>query len=142
VAIYNLPTKVDKTAAKNAGFTIVELLLAIIVGAIMTSITSMIVINQSHISQRGRDAILSNSYAEAKIEGLRSAGYNNLTNATTDVTGELPDELKAPRSGSLQISDASTGIKQVDLTITYNDQGTPRTYSYKTYIGELGVGQN
>ena len=123
------------------GFTIVELVVAMVVGSILAGATTLIIVDQARISQLGRDVTLANSYAETTVEGLRSQGFNSVDIGVTDVTNELPDELKAPREGTLEISDALNGIKQIDLTITYNDQGTQRTYSYRTYIGELGVGQ-
>lgn len=123
------------------GFTIVELVVAIVVGAILSGTTTLIIIEQARLSQLGRDTTLANSYAETVVESIRSQGYGSLTASTTDVTNELPDELKAPRSGTLSISDAVSGLKQVDLTITYSAHGTPRTYTYRTYVGELGVGQ-
>lgn len=123
------------------GFTIVELIVALVVGSVLIGSVNLIYTNQSYLSQRVRDSVLANAYAEGKIEALRSAGYLGISNGTTDVSGELPSELNAPRSASLQISTPSAGLKQVDLTLTYSEQGTPRTLSYRTYIGELGVGQ-
>ncbi len=125
----------------QSGFTIVELIVAMIVGAILAGSTTLIIVDQARLSQLGRDVALANSYAETKIEGLRSKGFNGIASGTTNVSNELPEELKLPREGTLVISDASSGIKQIDLEITYNDQGTQRTYNYRTYVGELGVGQ-
>jgi prepilin-type N-terminal cleavage/methylation domain-containing protein len=131
-----------KSAIKNnSGFTVVELIMAIVVGSIFAGITAMIIVDQTNISQKGRDLVVANSFAETQIEALRSAGYNNLSIGTTNLTSSMPDELKAPRSSSLVISSPSVGIKQADLTITYNDQGNQRTYNYRSYVGELGVGQ-
>lgn len=125
----------------QAGFTIVELIIAMVVGSIFAATMTVLVINQARLSESSRDLTLSNSYAETKIEALRSAGYNNLSNGTTDITSELPNELNEPRSGSQVISDFTTGIKQVDISITYSDQGTAKTSEYRTFVGELGVGQ-
>ena len=127
--------------SKQTGFTIVELLVAMTVGAILAASTSMIIIDQARVSQQGRDTVLVNSYAETQVEALRSAGYLNLTNGTTDIESDLPDDLAQPRSGSLTINDHATGIKLIDIDITYNDQGTQRNFHYQTLIGELGVGQ-
>jgi hypothetical protein len=124
------------------GYMTVELILAVIVGAVLILGLHNIVTSHIYLSQRGRDLIIANAYAEQKIEALRSAGYLTLTNGTSNITAELPSELKAPRSASLTISDQTTAIKKVYLSVTYNEQGTPRTQTYTTYIGELGVGQN
>lgn len=126
---------------KQGGFTIVELLLVIVVGSILVLSINTILTSHAYLSQRGRDLILANAYAELKMESLRSIGFLGLTDGTTEITNELPSELSNSRNGTLVISSFSPSVKQVLITITYNEQGKSRTYSYKSYIGELGVGQ-
>lgn len=109
--------------------------------AIVTAALSQVVTSYVHVAQRGRYLNLANAYAEAKIESLRNTGYNGLSLGTTSLTGELPTQLPPSRSASMTITSPSSGIKQVDLTISYKDQGQSNTYSYTTYVGELGVGQ-
>lgn len=126
---------------KNAeGFTVVELIVAIIVGVIFISSLNLAVNNYTNLGARGRHLVLANSYAEAKVEGLRNSGYNAIGLGTSSLTSELPAQLPG-RNGSMTISQPQSGIKQIDLTISYNDLGNNRTYTYRTYIGELGVGQ-
>jgi len=125
----------------KGGFTIVELIVAIVVGSIVCSAAIMLVVSHLHLSQQSRDIVLANAYVENKVESLRSIGYSGLSDGTTDLTSDLPTELNSPRSGSQVITSQSDGLKKVVISITYNDQGTNRTYSYSTYIGELGVGQ-
>lgn len=124
------------------GFTIVELIMAIVIGAIFVVTVTNLTISNDHIGHRSRDVSVVNSFAENKVESLRSAGYLSLSNGTTDITSELPSELKPPRSASMVISNSTTSVKKVDLTISYNEIGRPQTYSYTTLVGELGVGQN
>lgn len=126
---------------KDSGYTIVELLVAIIVGGVIIGAAQVLVVSHSHLSQRTRDVTVANAYAEKKVESLRSSGYLTLTDGTIDLTSELPLELKTPRSGTLTISSQTSAIKRVNVSMTYNDQGVARTYQYTTYIGELGVGQ-
>lgn len=130
-----------KLKKEQNGFTIVELLLVIVVGGILVLSINTILTSHAYLSQRGRDLILANAYAELKMESLRSIGFLGLTDGTTDITSELPSELSNSRSGTLTISSFSPSVKQVLITITYNEQGKSRTYNYKSLIGELGVGQ-
>lgn len=123
------------------GFTIVELLVTIAVAAIVTASMSQVVTSYVHTAQRGRYLNLANAYAEAKIETLRNTGYNSITLGTTNLTSELPSQLPPNRSASMAVTNPSGGIKQIVLTVNYNDQGQPNTYTYTTDIGELGVGQ-
>lgn len=130
-----------KPKINQGGFTLVELIVAILVGAILIFSTNMIIVNHAYLSQQGRDTTLANAYAEGKIESLRSIGYTGLSNGTTDITNELPAELNGPRSGSLVITTQSIAIKKAVIAISYNEQGKTRSVNYTTYIGELGVGQ-
>lgn len=123
------------------GFSIVELIVAIVVGVLFIITTNLIIDNYIHLGDRGRNLTLANAYAEAKMESLRSAGYNTLNNGAASLTSELPAQLDTPKSGTLTVSEPQTGMKQVELSITFNDNGVDRTYTYKSYIGELGVGQ-
>lgn len=125
----------------SSGLTIVELLVTIAVAGIIISSLSEVVTGYLHLSQRGRYLNLANSYAEGEVESLRNQGYNSLSLGTTSLTSQLPSQLPSKSSASMTISSPYTGIKQVDLSVTYNDQGQAHTYNYTTYIGELGVGQ-
>jgi prepilin-type N-terminal cleavage/methylation domain-containing protein len=129
------------TKHTDDGFTIVELVVAMVVAAILISSSMVALISEDHLSQRNRDLVVANSYVEGKVEALRNIGFLGLTDGTTNLVSELPSELNSPRSASLQVSSYATSIKQVDISVTYNDQGTARNYSYTTYIGELGVGK-
>jgi prepilin-type N-terminal cleavage/methylation domain-containing protein len=125
----------------SAGFTIVELLVTIALSGIIIGSLSQVVTTYLHLSQRGRYLNLANSYAEAKVETLRNQGYGSLNPGTTNLSSELPSQLPPTRSASMVISSPSGGIKQVDVTVTYTDQGQSNSYGYTTYVGELGVGQ-
>lgn len=126
---------------KQSGFSLVELMVAIFVGGIFVTSINSVFSSHAYLTQRTQNLVFANAYAEGKIESLRSVGYNGLTNGTSIVTSELPAELTAPKSGTVVTSDYSAGVKKVELSITYNDLSTSRTYNYTTYIGELGVGQ-
>lgn len=123
------------------GFSIIELIIAIVVGVTFIGSMNLIVDNYNNLSRRTRNLVLANSFADGKAEELRNDGYNSLSIGNTDISSQLPTQLPTPDSSSLTISQAQPGLKQVDILITYNDQGITRTYSYRTYIGELGVGQ-
>ena len=111
-----------------------------VVGLAFILLTNVAVTNYLHLSTRARQLSLANSFVEGEVEALRNQGYNALTDGTTDISSQLPAALQSPKSASVQISSPSGGIKQIDITVTYNDQ-VSRSYSYTTYIGELGVGQ-
>ena len=140
-AVASSASKQAKTEYRTGGYTIVELITAMTVGVIIMGSAFLILVSQLHLSQRGRDLVLMNSYVENKIESMRSKGYLGLSNGTTNIGSELPTELALPATGTMEITTSSTGLKKIDIDINYNDQGTNRVYLYTTYVGELGVGQ-
>lgn len=123
------------------GYTIVELIVSLVVATILIMALNAVVTSHIYISQRNRDLVLANAFAESKIESLRSIGFLGLSNGTTVLTNELPNELSTPRSATQEISSQAVDIKLITLTITYNEQGKTQSQVYKTFVGELGVGQ-
>lgn len=123
------------------GFTLVEILVSIVVAGIVISSLTAVVTSYVHLAGRGRFLNLANAYAEAKVESLRNIGFNGLTPGTTNLSAELSSQLPPSRAASMTIGNPTGGLKPVTLTVSYKDQGQTKTYSYKTFIGELGVGQ-
>lgn len=125
----------------TGGFTLVELLVTIAAGAIIIASLSSLTTNYLHLGQRGRFLSIANSFVESKFEELRNTGYNGIPLGTTSLTGSLSTQLPPSRSATMTVTSPYLGIKQVDITISYSDQGLSNSYGYTTYIGELGVGQ-
>lgn len=115
--------------------------MALFVASSLVGSVQLVYTNQTYLAQRARDLALANAYVEGKVESLRSKGFLGLSDGTTDITAELPTELNAPRSGSMQVSSPSSGIKRVVIDINYNSQGADKSVTYTTNIGELGAGQ-
>lgn len=79
---------------------------------------------------------------EQQIESLRNSNYSSLTpGQTITFTDSLPSELPSPRSGTVAISEPSTGIRRVDVTITYRDGSKQKDVKLSSLIGQLGIGQ-
>ena len=97
----------------NRGFTIVELVIAIVVGGVIFATAGVAISNYSHLSGRGQNLVLANSFAEGKVESLRSISYSGLSTGTTDISGELPAGLQAPKSASLEISEPTQGLNHL-----------------------------
>src|SRR4051812_27548061 len=118
----------------EAGFSVVELILSMVVGVLFLLSLTQITNNYIILGRKSRDVTLSNSYAEGKIEALRNIGFNGISNGTTSLDSELPSQLPSPKSASLTISTPQTNLKKADLTITYSDRGSSRTSTYSVYI--------
>lgn len=126
---------------QDEGFTIVELLLAIAMFAIIVPALIIGITNLTAINNRARDLALVNMIAQNKIEMLRSAGYNSIPTGTTDFSSELPATLASPKSASYTVANPSAGIKEVSITISYKDYQRTKTVPYKSIVSEIGVGQ-
>ena len=134
-------TQLNTKKTAQHGFTLVELLVGItLIGIVFVSsysvLNTIIILNQ-----RSRNLSLVTHAAEAKAEDLRSQGYAVLTNGTADFTNELSADISNPKTATVIISEPITGIKDVDILISYNDAGEDQNLRFKTQIGELGVGQ-
>lgn len=127
---------------RDAGFTIVELLVTTVVaGLIIIAITSLLITIErtQHSTQLLETATRA---GEQEIEALRNSNYGALTpGETITFTNNLPDQLPTPRSGTVAVSEPTTGIRRVDVTITYRDGGKQKNVQLSSLIGQLGIGQ-
>lgn len=123
------------------GFTIIELVVTIVLlGAAVPFMASLVNLLGS-LNDRSRDMASIHALTEHKVEALRSTGFSGLNNGTVDFTNELPASVAAPRSAQYIVSSVDSSLKQIQVDVSYNDHGTPRSLNYRTYVGELGVGQ-
>lgn len=132
---------IAKKWQKNEGFTVVETLLGIALFAILIPAIIIALNSISTLNDASKDLVIANIYAENKIEELRSIGYNSVPTGTVSITSTLPATLGKDRSGGYTVSNDTPGQKQITLTITINARGMVRTLTYRSVIGELGVGQ-
>jgi type II secretory pathway pseudopilin PulG len=125
----------------QSGFTTVEIVVAITVFGVLIPTFGAALNNLTLINNRARDLALANMLAQNKVELLRGAGYNSISLGTTDFSAELPSVLASPKSASYAVSSPSAGIKEVQVTISYQEYSANRSIQYKSIISELGVGQ-
>ena len=126
---------------RQKGFTVVELVVAIVIAGIIIPAIAVALNNLTAINHRARDLALANAAAQNKVESLRSIGYNSVNNGTVDFSAELPGSMGSPKTASYSVSSPTTGEKQIDVNISFTDYGVTRNLTYRTYMSELGVGQ-
>lgn len=129
-----------KTQKQN-GFTIVELVITIVLFAILVPSIASFLNFLTDLNARSRNLATVNAMTENKVESLRSKGFVAVPLGTVDFSSELPPALAKPRAASYVVSAVNPSLKQVDVSISYTDHGQPESYTYRTYLGELGVGQ-
>lgn len=124
------------------GFTIVELLVAIIIiGITVASISSLFISVQS-VQRKTSYLDSATRAAQRQVESLRNDNYSSLTNGQTiNFTSELPTSLPANRSGTAVVSEPSADIKRVDVTVTYTDNGKQQVVKLSSLIGVIGITQ-
>lgn len=123
------------------GFTIAELVMTIVIMGIIIPAVAIALTNLTVVDYQARDLALANFVAQNKIETLRSAGYNTLSDGTISFTAQLPNTIGSPKSASYTVSSPQTGVKQVDVAISYTEYKKTKNINYRTYVSELGVGQ-
>lgn len=127
----------------NAGFTLVELLITMIVlGLAIASLGGLYyVIQQSQVKAQHYDIAV--RAARTEIEDLRNNGYDSLTpGSTITFTSSLPSSLPSNKTGTVAVSKPMSGLRRVDVTVTYNDYGTSESVILSSDIGIIGLGQS
>lgn len=126
----------------NTGFTLVELIVATaMVGIMVIGITNLFIAVDT--TQRRTQRLEAATRAgEQQIESLRNAHYNSLTpGSSLNFTADLPSELAEPRSGIVNITEPSEGVRRLDVRITYHDGSVDREVNLSAVIGNIGIGQ-
>lgn len=127
---------------RDTGFTIVELLVTTVVaGLIIVAVTSLFITIErtQHSTQLLETATRA---GEQEIESLRNSNYGSLTpGQTINFTSSLPNSLPAPRTGTVVVSEPTTGVRRVDVTIKYRDGSKEKNVKLSSLIGQLGIGQ-
>lgn len=133
--------KLDKG---SAGFSLVEIIVGIfLVGLIVLVIGNLP--NAIKLVSSSQSELILREVAAKKMEDIRLAGYDSLANGTTTIVDSRMNKLDGV-SGHTVISDCPqnicTGgqqIKQVKITITWNEEGEPKTYQLVTLVGKDGL---
>lgn len=126
----------------NEGFTLIELLLTIIVlGIAIAGISSLYTYMQvTQVQSQHMD--LAVRAARTEIEVLRNNSYNSLApDNTIDFTASLPAALPPDKKGTVSVTEPVTGLRQVDVSVTYTDFGKPQNITLTSDIGVIGIGE-
>jgi len=121
----------------QAGFTMSELIIGIVLFAMTIPIVAGVISTLSQMNDRTADTVSVSSIVENKVESLRSKGFNGVPLGTVSFSTELPTSLPTPRSASYTVTSVNSALKSVAVTVSYGG----KQVDYTTYLGELGVGQ-
>jgi prepilin-type N-terminal cleavage/methylation domain-containing protein len=127
---------------KQAGFTIVELLTTIVLIGLVTGWLASLFISIQNIQQQTTYVDLATRAAQREIETLRNDNYASLTpGQTINFTSQLPSRLPGGSSGTVQVSQPTTDLRRVDVTVTYKVIGKQRNVTLSSLIGVIGITQ-
>jgi prepilin-type N-terminal cleavage/methylation domain-containing protein len=130
-------------AASDAGFTLIELMVTIVVlGIVISSLGGLYYLMQG-TEVRSQQYDLAVRAARDEIEDLRNDGYASLTpGSNINFTSSLPSSLPANKQGSVAVSQPTPGLVRVDVTITYTSYNLAQTVELSSDIGIVGLGQS
>lgn len=124
------------------GFTLVELLISIAVISIACIGIASLFYTIQYTQRQSMYHDTATRAAQRQIEVLRNSSYNNLTDGQTIAfTDDLPDILPGNKSGSVRVSEPTPGLKRVDVSVEYYDNGRHREVEMSSYIGVIGIAQ-
>jgi prepilin-type N-terminal cleavage/methylation domain-containing protein len=126
----------------ESGFTLIELLVTITIAALVFGGIVNVYIGIETAQRKTYHMELATRAGEQQIESLRNNLYTNLVpGENIDFTASLPAALPSPKTGTVAVSEPSTGLRRVDLTITYDDGSGAKTIKQSSLIGILGIAQ-
>lgn len=127
----------------QSGFTIVELVATIIVVGIVSIGLSTLFYNLQYTQRQTNYLDTATRAAQREIEVLRNNSYNSLTpGQNINFTSDLPTSgLPRNATGTVVVSEPQTGLRRVDVTVSYTDAGRSQQVNLSSVIGEIGLSQ-
>lgn len=130
------------TLRSSDGFTLVELLITIAVIGIAAIGIASLFYNIQYTQRHSRYVDAATRAAQREVEILRNNSYNNLSaGQTITFTSDLPDTLPGTKSGIVNVSEPSPGLKRVDVTVSFTDHGKEQQVKVSSLIGVIGLSQ-
>ncbi len=126
----------------ESGFTLIELIVTIAVTGLILGGIVNVYIGIETMQRRTYHMELATRAGERQIESLRNSHYGSLEpGVPIDFTDELPDDLADPKTGTVDVTEPSDGLRRVDVTITYKDGSGTQTIKQSSLIGVIGIAQ-
>ena len=134
--------KMKRRLSGSSGFTLVELLITLmLVGVVAGGLTSLFMTIQ-RIQVQTAYLESATRAASREIESLRNNNYNTLTpGVDIDFTSSLPANLPKNRTGIVKVSEPVSGLRRVDVTVSYSDGSGSHHVSLSSLIGVIGIAQ-
>jgi type II secretory pathway pseudopilin PulG len=127
----------------GSGFTLIELVVTTaFLGIVVVAISSLF-IGLRQINKTADSFTTASQVAQQIMEKYRNTPYSSITVGTTDVTAtELAGypTLLTPRSATVTVTEVDvTGLKQLEVAITYKDRTGIKHVELSTLISYKGI---
>jgi type II secretory pathway pseudopilin PulG len=125
----------------EGGFTLVELIVTATFVATMSTIIVEVFVTIGKVNRQARNLAVATELAQQKMEADRDAGYSAIP-ASEDFTASLPGYFGAPKSATATFSDivpADSGLKQLDVSISYTDAHQTKNVKLSTLVAQTGI---
>jgi len=109
-----------------AGFTLIEILVAMVVFAIASLGLAMGVTSVMRSNQRSYMASIATNLAQDKLEELKAMSPVNVISCNINCDNPVPttDGVEFTRTWNVVDSSPVTGVKQIDVTVQWEDHTT------------------
>lgn len=125
----------------QSGFTVPELIVTILFLGVIAISISQLFIAIGNTQERTNRLESASHAAQTEIEALRNNNYSQLQNGQTiDFSDRLPDNLPQG-TGTVTVSEPTAGLKRVDVTVSYLDNGRTKDVKLSSLIGVIGISQ-
>lgn len=128
---------------KERGFTIIEFIVAsMFIGIVILALYSLF-LGIKQIDRTTNNYTTATSVAQQLIEEYRDIPYNSIAigtvNDTSTALGPYPN-LLSPRSATATVTSVNaSGIKQVDVTVSWKDRTGSKTVHLTSQISDIGL---
>lgn len=132
------------SATSVLGFSLVEVIIAVsLVGMIVLVIGN--IPNAINLVTSSQSESKIREVAAKKIADIRVLGYDNLANGTTAINDSRLTSLSGASAFTviadcpITVCASSEEVKQVSITVSWKENGEPKTYQVVTLVGKDGL---
>ena len=123
------------------GFTLVELIItATYVAAASAAIVGIFIV-VGKLNKEARNLAVATALAQQKIETYRDAGFTAIPTGSPAETfsSVLPANFGSPKSATTTVTESPSGLKTVDVVITWVDDHRTKKVEMTTLIAQRGI---